>query len=173
MKDKFLSIILRYSLLFLIALPNLYIIYSLFTPLTIYPVSFLLDIFFEISLNENMIHIKEYGVIINLIPACIAGSAYYLLLILNLSVPDIKLKKRATMITYSLLSLLLINILRIFILSLLIPSTFFEVTHELSWNLFSTLFVVIIWFSEVKMFKIDKIPIYSDIKTLYNKIKQK
>ena len=38
---------------------------------------------------------------------------------------------------------------------------------EVLWYLGSTLFVIGIWFIEVKLFKIKEIPIYSDIKFLY------
>lgn len=46
-------------------------------------------------------------------------------------------------------------------------STFFDFTHKIFWFLGSTLFVVIIWFLEVKIFKIKDIPIYTDLKFLY------
>ena len=74
------DLLIRYAILILIALPGLWFFYFIFTPLTIYPVYFLLSLFLDTSLIGNIILIGEFP--IELIPACIAGSAYYLLLIL-------------------------------------------------------------------------------------------
>ncbi len=169
-KNQFLNIIIRYLILILVALPNLWLFYFIFAPLTIYPVYFLFNIFFDASLSGNMISISDC-VPFELIGACIAGAAYYLLLILNLSIPNIKLKKRIKMILFAFTSLLIVNILRIFILGLIYLAGFswFDITHKIFWYFLSTLFVVIIWFTEVKLFKIKDIPIYSDIKFLYKK----
>ncbi|MFA7707937.1 MAG: pacearchaeosortase [Candidatus Pacearchaeota archaeon] len=166
---QFINIFFRYLILIIIAFPNFWIFYFVFTPLTVYPVYFLLNIFFDASLMENIILIKGFP--IELIPACIAGAAYYLLLILNLSTPKIKLKQRIQMILFSFPFLLILNILRIFFLSLVFLSgnSFFDFAHRLFWYLGSTAFVVGIWFIEVKIFKIKEIPIYSDIKFLYRK----
>ena len=166
---QFINMFIRYIILILIALPNFWLFYLIFTPLTVYSVYFLLSLFFDTTLMENIILINELP--IELIPACIAGAAYYLLLILNLSVPKMKFKKRIKTIFFSFISLLILNILRIFVLSLVFLSgnSFFNVAHKLFWYLGSTVFVVGIWFAEVKIFKIKEIPIYSDIKFLYEK----
>lgn len=166
---QFTDIFIRYLILIIIALPNFWLFYLIFTPLTLYPVYFLLTLFFDTSLIQNIILINDLP--IELIPACIAGAAYYLLLILNLSVPKIKFKKRIKMIMFSFTSLLILNILRIFLLSLVFLSenSFFNIAHKLFWYIGSTIFVVGIWFVEVKIFKIKEIPIYSDIKFLYKK----
>ena len=168
--NDFLNIFLRYLILILIALPGLLIFYFIFTPLTIYPVYFLLGLFFNVTLLSK-IYIIINNISIELIPACIAGSAYYLLLVLNLSTPKIKLKKRVYAILFSFAAFLILNILRIFILSLLAVTGFsdFDVTHTIFWYGFSTIIVVGIWFAEVKIYKIKKIPFYSDMKFLYKK----
>ena len=106
------GIILRYFLLILAALFNLWIFYAIFTPLTVYPVYFLIKLFFNTSLLGNTLFINN-SIPIVLIEACIAGSAYYLLFIFNMSIPNIKPKKRVSMILFSFLSLLVLNILRI------------------------------------------------------------
>ena len=170
--NKILSIIFRYIILLLVAIPNLYLFYLIFTPLTFYPVYILLSIFFGATMDKGIILLR--GLNIELIAACIAGSAYYLLLILNLSTPEIFTKKRLKMILFSAGIFLLANILRIFFLSILAlsSSSFFDISHNLSWYVGSTLFVVLIWFSEVKIFKINKIPFYSDLRFLFKKITQ-
>ena len=161
------DIFVRYAILIIIALPNLWLFYFVFTPLTLYPVYFLLNLFFDASLTGSVITLAD-SFPIALVGACIAGSAYYLLLIFNLSTPKIKLKKRLNMIFLSFASLLIINILRIFMLSIMSfsGSPLFDITHTLFWYLGSVVFVVGIWLAEIKLFKIKEIPFYSDIKFL-------
>jgi len=169
--SKITNLFLRYIFLVLVALPNLYLFYFLFTPTTLYPIYFILQFFYEISLNGDIISVGKFS--IELIGACIGGSAYYLLLILNLSTSEIKLKKRIKMILISFGLFLILNILRIILLSFMFlsGSAWFSLTHELFWYVGSVIFVVGIWIFEVKFFKIKKIPVYSDLKFLWNKIK--
>jgi exosortase/archaeosortase family protein len=171
---KFFGILIRYLILIMIGIPNLWLFYLIFTPLTIYPVFFLLSLFFNATLINNLI-ILENIFPIEIISACVAGSAYYLLLILNLATP-MSISKRMKVLAFSLISLLIINILRIFFLSILFVSgkSFFDFTHQLFWYLGSIVFVVGIWFAGVKIFKIKEIPFYSDLKNtgLLKKIKK-
>ena len=161
------GLITRYLILLLLGLGNLFIIYLIFTPLTIYPVYWILDLFYKVIFNpfSKNIFIGNYQ--IELIKACIAGAAYYLLLILNLST-KMNLKKRIYSLVYSMLSLFFLNILRIVILSVLFVNNFlfFNFTHKVFWYGLSIVFVVAIWFSEVYFFKIKDIPVYSDFKNL-------
>jgi len=163
-----LDLLIRYVLLIILGLPFLGVFYLLFTPLTIYPVYFLLNLFYSVSLFGNILVVK--GVAIEIISACIAGSAYYLFFILNLSVSKIKISKRIKMLLIAFAFFLLVNILRIFFLSILYlsGSSWFDFTHELFWYLISIVFVVLIWFWEIRKFKIKEIPFYSDLKFIYN-----
>lgn len=167
---QFLDILIRYAILVLVAIPNLWLFYFIFTPLTVYPVYFLLNLFFVASLSGNVINIINI-ISIEMIPACIAGSAYYLLLILNLSIQKLNLKKRLNLILFTFLFFLIINILRVFLLSLLAisGSPLFDITHKIFWYVGSIIFVIGIWFVGVKLFKIREIPFYSDIRFLYKK----
>ncbi len=160
------SILVRYFILLIVSVPNLSLFYSVFTPLTIYLTYALLNIFFDSSLTGNIVSFNNFS--IELIPSCIAGAAYYLLLILNLSTPGIKFKKRIRLIFLSFIVFLILNVLRIFFLSLLLftGSNFFDLAHEVFWYLLSTIFVIGIWFAEVRLYKIKQIPFYSDIKYL-------
>jgi len=171
MKKKLFDLFARYCILILVAIPGLFLFYKVFAPLTIYPVYWLFNLFFEAFLRENFIMVN--GIILEIISACVAGSAYYLLLILNLAVPNIKLRKRIKMILFAFIIFLIINILRIFFLGILAFSdpSLFDITHKIFWYVISILFVVGIWFLEVKVFKIKHIPFYSDLKFLYKKIK--
>lgn len=168
-KDKYTDIIFRYLIIVLIALPNLYLFYLIFTPLTVYPLYFIFKLFIEVSLRNNTLLINGFA--IQIVDACVAGSAYYLLFILNMSLPNIKLKKRAQMMLFSFVLLLALNILRIITLTLFLftESNYFDITHRLFWYFVSTLLVVLIWFTTVRVFKIKEIPVYSDFKFLYKK----
>lgn len=161
------DISLRYSILILLAFPSLWVFYFLFTPVTIYFTYLLFTLFFDTIFVNNIIIVNSIP--IELIKACIAGSAYYLLLIFNLSVPNIKLKKRIKMILFSFAIFLTLNVLRIFLLTLIFmySTSFFDITHEIFWYVVSIFFVVGIWFAEVNLFKIKDIPFYSDLKFLY------
>jgi len=170
LQKKVAWIISRYTLLLLMAFPNLYVFYLILTPLTIYPSYFLLKAFFNIDLIRNVLIING-STAIELSKACIAGAAYYLLLILNLSIQKVSIAKRLKMVLCSFLILLLLNILRIFLLTIMFLSgnNYFDITHKLFWYSLSTIFVVGIWFWEVNTFKIKEIPFYSDLKFLYEK----
>ena len=173
MKREYSSIIIRYLILLIISFPNLFIFYFIFTPLTIYSVYFLLNLFFDVSLQANTLFIGSFA--IEIIGACVAGSAYYLLLILNLSTPEINLKTRIKTILFGFGSLLILNIFRIFFLVslLLIYPSAFDLTHKLFWYFISIIFVAGIWFAEIKLFRIKQIPVYSDVKFLLKDINPK
>lgn len=165
---QFADIFIRYLILIAASFPGLWIFYFVFTPLTVYPVFYLLSLFFETILVKNVVVINN-EVPIELIRSCIAGSAYYLLLVLNLSIPGINIEKRAKMILISFAALLLVNIARIIVLSFIFLGNFviFVTAHQFLWYFMSTIFVVAIWFTEVKFFKIREVPFYSDLKFLH------
>jgi len=170
-KKKIYYPVLRYLILVSSALGNLWLFYFIFTPLTIYPVFFLLKLFFSASLSGTIISFNNVS--INLVKACIAGSAYYLLLILNLTTP-ISIKKRIYALIFSFISFLIINIIRIFLFSLLLENSFslFNLTHLFVWYGLSSFIVLAIWIFTIKIFDIKEIPVYSDLKFLYKLIKK-
>lgn len=195
MEKSFFSIILRYFLLLILGLGNLFIFYLVFTPLTVYPVFWLIGISNEVTLLQGTytgvcgllestflesiacmnttIFFKDYFA--GIIPACIAGSAYYLLLILNLSTP-MSLNKRIKSLSFIWVLFLILNTTRIFIFALIFASKHYEIfniAHTASWYFGSTILVILIWFSNVLIFKIREIPIYSDIKSILNQIRIK
>ncbi len=168
--NNILFLCLRYLLLLLIAVPNFYLFYKILTPLTLQVSYFLLSLFFQVELINNTLIISEY--FIDIIPACVAASAYYLLLILNLTIP-MQTKQRIKLIPLSLLILFSFNIVRIFIFSILFVNdfVFFEVLHYFFWYFLSIFIVVGIWFFETKIFKIKAIPFYTDIKFLIKQLR--
>lgn len=168
------SIFIRYLILVITALPSFWIFYFIFTPLTIYPVYWLIKLIFGATLAGNVIFVGNYPSPIEIVNACVAGSAYYLLLIFNLSIPNIKLSKRLNMIGFAFVSFLIVNIARIVILAgiFVLRPDLFDISHKLSWYVGSIILVVGIWFIEVKKFKIKGIPFYSDIKLMSKNIKK-
>ena len=148
------------------------IFYIVFLPLTLYPLYFLLKIFFTASLSANII--TANGISIEIIDACVAGSAYFLLLILNFSTPKIKFRKRMMLLAIDFSAFLLFNIIRIFILSVLLVngSIFFDLIHLIFFYAVSVLLVVLIWIITAKIFEIKKIPFVSDITLLYRKARK-
>ena len=168
------NILLRYFILVILALNGFALIYLVFTPLTVYFSYVLFKIFFNVSLSGAVIFIGKSS-IIEIIGACVAGSAYYLLFLLNLSVQDVSKKNRLKLLLFSTISLLLINVLRIFILGTLFYENFssFELIHKIIWYFGSIILVALIWFWETSLFKIKEIPFSKDIKFLYKLTKKK
>jgi energy-coupling factor transporter transmembrane protein EcfT len=82
-----------------------------------------------------------------------------------------EIKKRIKSLLFILLGFFVFNILRIIILSVLFVNKikYFEELHLFLWFFLSTLFVILIWFLSVKLFKIKGTPFYSDLRYLYNK----
>ncbi len=169
-KEKFIltGIFFRYFLIILASINSLFIFYFLFSTVTIKLSYFLIDLFAKISLSGDSLVSWDY--VITIVQACVAGSAYYLLFILNLSTPKITIKNRIKIFLFSSIAFLSLNIIRITMLAFLFLNypSYFEIIHKLFWYLLSIVFVVGIWFACVKLFKIGSIPIYSDIKSINN-----
>ncbi len=166
---KIYGLFARYVAILLIGAGNLYIIYKLLTPLTVHILNTVLSIFTTTTLTGNIIHLSQTH--IEIVPACVAGAAFYLLLLLVLSTADIKPKTRIKAILTAFTSFFVLNIIRILILVPMINTPYFETVHWIFWHLVSTVFVVAVWFSVVRIYKIKSIPVYSDLKYLKSLIK--
>ncbi len=166
----FIEIGLRYFIMTLSSISGLAFFYFVFTIPTIYVSYFFISLFFQVSLSGNSI-IFGNDFLISIIPACVAGAAYYLLFILNLSVPGINLSKRISMVLVAFLSFFVINTLRIVLLSALYFNSFpfLETLHKFLWYFGSVVITAGIWFFEVYFFKIKEYPFYSDLKFIYSK----
>lgn len=161
--EKIYNLFLRY--LFIVVMGfSLSIFYKILTPLTLKTLNLIFSINYEPIIIENMIRLPTF--IIEIIPACVAGAAFYLLIILIFSIRDISPLTRIKVLTLSFILLFAMNILRILVLVSLTGSTYFDTIHWVFWNLVSTIFVVAIWLGVIKIYKINSIPIYSDAKYL-------
>ncbi len=157
-----LGLVSRYLILLLIAIFNITIFYDIFTPITVHAVFLALKNLYSAQLLEgNIIFFKGYYA--NILPACVAGAAYYLLLILNLTTP-MHITKRIKSILFLMLSFWIINTLRIIIFAMIVfvGYQYFDIAHMLAWYIGSTVIVVAVWFANVWIFKIQAIPIYTD-----------
>ncbi len=173
-KKEVYSLLIRYIILIILGIPNLFIFYFVFTPLTVEPTFFILSLIdpnaYILQDAPNTIFFKGYFA--SIIPACVAGAAYYLLLILNLTTP-MEIRKRMVSILFLFGSFLVINLARITVFALLLFKGFqyFDITHTATWYFGSTVMVILIWFSNVLIFRIKSIPIYTDIKRIYHDMK--
>lgn len=171
MKDnsRFVDIVIRYLVLVGISAVGIKVFYYLFLPLTLYPSYWAVDLFYSPILFGDTIFVGREA--IQIIGACVAGSAYLFLLMLNLATPHIKIVKRIKLIFFTFLTFLLINLFRIILLSYMFLDEFsnFAFFHEMFWYLGSTLFVVAIWFVGVRHYNVVDIPFYSDLKFMISK----
>lgn len=159
---KILELFTRYFTILIFGIGNLYLIYKILTPITIQTLNLILSIFINTTLVENIIYMDR--AVIEIVPACVAGAAFYLLLLLLLSIRDINPKIRIKAIATAFAMLFILNISRILILIPIINTSYFETIHWIFWHLISIIFVVAIWFSVIKIYKIKSYPIYSDFK---------
>ena len=155
-----ISMFIRYILALIFGL-NIWFLELIFLPLTFYPVLFILNLFFNVK--SSIPYLLVNGSLISIVSACIAASAYYFLIAINLITP-MDIKKRIKTMAFSFLFLLVVNILRIIFLSILYVNSFsfFDLTHKILWYGLSAIFVVVIWLLTVKIFKVKAIPFYSD-----------
>jgi exosortase/archaeosortase family protein len=164
----------RYMALLILALIFSFstVFYDFFLKLTIYPSSYLINFLYPAAVSGSNILVNSY--IIEIIPACVAVSAYFLFFILNLST-SMNLKTRLKSLLFLFVSLLVINIFRIFIFSMLLLNNFiyFEAVHKFTWYSMNILIVVGLWFLAVRLFNIRNIPIYSDFRLLIENLKRR
>ena len=168
-KEKALKFLLfRYLILLFLG-----IVYPFFSFIvlyfTIYPSYFLLNFFYEASVSGYVLNVSGFE--IGIVSACLAGPAYYLLLILNLTT-SLDLKKRISSVFFSFGSLWMFNVFRIFLFSVLLVENFFyfDLLHNFFWHFMSLLLVVLIWFLTVWIFGIKKVPVYSDLTFVFSNI---
>ncbi len=148
------------------------VFYSIIYPLTVYPAYFFTNLFYGAYLVGNSIFVS--GNVVNIIPACVAGIAYSLLLFLILFTKGISFGKGLKMFVVGSLLILVMNVLRIDLLIYVLVefgSDLFDKVHLVFWNFISGLYVAFVWIFLVKKFRVSSIPIVSDVKYLYTSIK--
>jgi exosortase/archaeosortase family protein len=147
---------------------NFNLFYVVLAPITLYLSYFIINIFYDAVIIGHSIGVSGFG--FNIIDACVAGAAYYLLFFLTIGLKDSSWTKRAKMFFSGALILLVVNVLRIFtlvFLNLEFGRSYFEAVHLLFWNFMSGIFIFLIWLFLIKKFKVDGIPFLLDIKYLF------
>ena len=151
-------------------IPFSWLLYIL-TPITIYSVYVILYLLnYNPVISFDSILMADKTLVFA--PACIAVGAYYLLLLLILFTKDIKLIDRIKCFLLGSLLILVINLIRILILSILVINynkVWFDLIHMTFWYLVSGIYVALVWIFLVYLLKIKSIPVYSDLKYLYEK----
>ena len=115
------------------------------------------------------------NITLEFVDACIASSAYYLLLFLILLTKDIKIVTMLKMFLLGSLIIFLGNILRIFILIIFLLEKgydWFNLIHLTLWYGVASVFVFLVWIYLIRKYKIKNIPIYSDVVYLASKIRK-
>ncbi len=160
------NILIRYVLIVLFGLGNLWLVYRLITPLTIYGSGYLLSLFYDVTILGSVLLVG--GLKFEIINACVAGSAYYLLLFLALSTKVGAWKRSLQLVLMGWGMLLVFNIIRIMVLINMGigGSDYFDVVHKVFWYGLSTVFVLVAWFFSAYVLKIKGIPVYSDFRNL-------
>ena len=171
MEKEIKEILFRYFVGMVIAVVALIvpIFYFIFRPITVWPTIGILSIFYSLTYDLTTINIGTFS--IEIIDACIAGSAFLLLFILNILTRNIGLKKRFFIFIFDSALLLIMNILRLVILIILFvnKSTAFDITHNVFWYGISTIYVLLIWLLTIWIFKIKAVPFFGDIKFILSK----
>lgn len=160
---KIFLLFTRYLTILALGLGNFYILQKIIEPLTINTSNLILSLFHETTLLGNTINFNQTS--IEIIPSCLAISAFYLLIALILAIP-MQPKTRTKAILTATISLFILNVARISFLASITSSQSFELVHWILWHAASTVFVVIIYISTIKLYKIKAIPIISDLKTI-------
>jgi hypothetical protein len=173
-KNEIIELFVRYIILLVLGISNLVLFYIVFTPLTVYPI-YWITLLFDPQITKLLPADTIFfaGNYIEIIPACVAGAAYYLLAILNLTT-KMDLEKRVKSLLFLFFSFLVINIARIviFIGLLVTGSKYFDAAHVMVWYFGSTILVVALWFVNVAVYKIKEIPIYSDVRRIIDSFKK-
>lgn len=164
------SLVIRTLIAILVTLLYSYF-YAIFNPATIYSSWFLLRIFgYNAIINGMTLLVNGGG--FAFIAACIALSAYYLLFLLVIFTKGLGLKKSLKLFFLGALLILAMNAVRIDLLIVLFLEAgmdWFNAVHMLFWKFISGVYVALVWIFLIRKYKVKEIPIYSDLKELFNK----
>lgn len=145
--------------------------YIIFNPATIYSSWFLLKLL-GYDADVSGINMTINGAKFIFIEACIALAAYYLLFLLVIFTKGLGFRKSVKLFLLGSLLILAMNIIRIDLLIVLFLEAgkkWFGAVHMIFWKFIAGIYVALVWIFLVRKFKIKEIPIYSDLKTLYDK----
>ena len=143
--------------------------YSVIAPVTLHISYGLLKLFTHASILGNHVYVGTYT--LEFVPACAAVAAYVLLAILILFTRGISFQRGMIMFFYGSALILLANILRIELLIYVLLNfgkNYFDTLHFTLWHVVSSAYVAGVWIFLVWRFKLKEIPVYSDMKYVWN-----
>lgn len=162
------SLIIRITLTFIIFLLPINLFYLIWFKPTLLATSLVFTSYSPEIIQDSLI-IGNYQ--LQLISACISTTAYYLLVLLILTTKDISFKKRIYLFIFGSLLIFIGNLIRIDILIILLlknKTNWAQTLHMFFWKVISSIYVLLVWIFLTRKMDIESIPIYSDIKHLYN-----
>ncbi len=141
------------------------------TPITIYGSYILLFSFFDVVVKGKILFVNGFP--FEIVEACVATTAYFLLWLLCFLTKDIKLKIRLKLLLYGFLLILGMNLIRIALLVFIAMKygfAWFTLVHLAFWNFVTGIYVALVWIFLVMKFKIYGVPVYDDLRTLYKMV---
>ncbi|MGK0209546.1 MAG: exosortase/archaeosortase family protein [Patescibacteria group bacterium] len=173
---RLLDIVVRYVLIFVLGLFDLFIFYFVFTPLTIDFVGLVLGLFVSYELIGELGNVFFVsGIEFVVVRACVAGAAYYLLCILVLGMPGLDWGKRAKALLYSFGLFYGINVVRIVMMILLYVywgAGAFEIVHMFLWYGMSILIVAGVWFFVSSKMGLKGRPVVDDLRFVWKQVRK-
>ncbi len=138
------------------------------TPITVYGSYILLVSFLDIVMKENFLIVNGFP--FEIVEACVATTAYYLLWLLCFLTKDIKLKIRLKLLLYGFLLILGMNLFRVALLVFIAMKygfAWFTLVHLAFWNFVTGIYVALVWIFLVMKFRVYSVPVCDDLRTLY------
>lgn len=151
------------------------IFYIIFTPLTVYPLYFFLKILNYAPILQQRVNptIIVNNTALAIIPACVAGAAYALFVLLILLTKDIDFKKSIKIFLFGAFLILAMNVLRLMFLAIIFlnfDARWFDLIHLFLWKVVASAYVAFVWIFLIWKFKVKAIPIISDLGYLWENV---
>lgn len=166
-------LVVRYGLALYLSL-NVEVLYSLFSGPTLNLTFAILNLFYDATLNGEVISVA--GHTLRFIPACVAAAAYLLLSILILLTKDLDFWMIVKLFLAGSLLIFAMNIIRLEMLMFVLlefGKDYFDTLHLFFWKIVASVYVALVWVFLVYRFRIKEVPLYSDLRFLVNRIKEK
>jgi len=153
----------RYALFFMVLSFGLTFVERLLTAPTIYTLYKTLRLIYPEVILEN-IYIFVNGHLFEISSICMMGAVYWFLLLLVLATANLRLSTRVLSIALAWLAVFVFNIIRMILLISIVNSSYFDSSHWIFENIIAAIVLVLIWWAIVRLYHIESVPFYSDLK---------
>lgn len=173
-KKELRDLLLRYLVILCVgfALP---LFSRILTPLTVYPVMAVLSLWGEVvKIGSQTVLYGSSALAVEIIDACVATSAYYLLFLLLFATKGGSWKRRLQAFGVAGVMFWAINVLRIAGLVLIAEKnlSWFFTAHYILWWGVSILVIVGLWIYVTGIYRLYGIPFVQDVRDLIQEIRQ-